>query len=475
MGVRFLLVRAKMGAMKRLDLVFLALRLPLDYAAVFLAALAAYFLRFQTFLEYRPATQIVTFPTFVALAAAGSVLWLFAFMLNRMYAPGRIRAVDEIGRIFAGCSTALVVLVLLIFFQRELFASRFIILAVWVLSMLFVFAERLLLRLAQTYLYKKGIGNRRVAVVGSGRTAQAIVLALTDQPTLGYTVVSTVPDLSPKSLAQLSGVRRERHGLEEIFLADAQPPRDALEALLTFADAHQVAVRYSADLLAGRRVGFDVAMFGGVPFVEIRRTPLEGWGRIYKRGFDVVCAAFLILVTAPLMLVIAAAVKATSPGPILFIRKRVGESGRLFPFLKFRSMVNAPQSLAERQRLSERPGIIPKLPEDGAWVTPVGRFIRRYSLDELPQLWNVLFGHMSLVGPRPHLPDEVAQYAPQQKKLLIIRPGMTGMAQISGRADLTFDDEAKLDLSYIERWSPKLDLSIILKTPLVVLSRKGAY
>lgn len=462
--------------MKRLDLAFLALRLPLDYFAVFAAAVASYFLRFQTFAEWRPATQIVNFPTYLALAAVGSACWIGVFALARLYAPGRIRTLDEITRIVVGCSAALAALVLLIFFRRELFASRFIVLAVWALAIVFVFVERTLLRTLQTYLYKKRYGNRKIAIIGTGRAAGAVAGELESRPTLGYEVRGIVPDLSERNMAKLRRLRSEPRGLDEVFLAEPQPPADGLARLLEFSDAHQVGIRYNADLLAGRRVGFDVAMFGGVPFVEIKRTPLEGWGRIYKRAFDIVAACFLLVLVSPLLVIVALAVKLTSPGPVLFVRKRVGEEGRLFPFYKFRSMrTSAPVDLEERKRLSERPGIIPKLPENARFVTPVGRFIRRWSIDELPQLLNVLRGEMSMVGPRPHLPEEVAQYATHHRKLLIVKPGITGLAQISGRADLSFDDEVKLDVSYIERWSPKLDLSILLKTPLAVISRKGAY
>ncbi len=461
--------------MKRLDLAFLALRLPLDYVAVFSAAVAAYFLRFQTFAEYRPATEIVSFPAYVAVAATGAAIWIGAFALVRLYAPGRIRTLDEIGRIFVGCTAALAALVLLIFFRRELFASRFIILAVWGLSMTFVFLERMLLRLIQTYFYKKGLGSRKIAIIGSGRTVQAVADEFRRHPAAGYAVRGIVPDLSAEGIAALKALREEHAGLDEVFLAEARPTPEAMARLLEFSDSHQVAVRYAADLVAGRRLDLDVAMFGGVPFVEIRRTPLGGWGRIYKRTFDIVAAALLLAVASPLLAVVAIAVKLSSPGPVLFVRERVGEGNRLFPFYKFRSMrTDAPEDLAERKRHSGRPGIIPKLPENSRFVTPVGRFIRRWSIDELPQLWNVLRGEMSLVGPRPHLPDEVAQYAPHQRRLLIVKPGITGLAQISGRADLSFEEEAALDLSYIERWSPKLDLSILLKTPLAVLSRKGA-
>ncbi len=461
--------------MKRLDLAFLALRLPLDYFAVFFAAVVSYFLRFQTFAEWRPATTIVAFPTYIVLAAAGAGMWVTVFALTRLYAPGRIRTLDEIARIFVGCSAALAVLVLVIFFRRELFASRFIILAVWGLSIVFVFVERMLLRTAQTYLYRKGIGSRKIAIIGAGRAAEAVADELAAHPTMGYEVRGIVADLSEKSMLRLRRMRGDARGLEEVFLAEPQVSSEDVARLLEFSDAQQVAIRYAADLLAGRRGAFDVAMFGGVPFVEIRRTPLSGWGRIYKRAFDLAVAACLIVLLSPVLALIALVVLLDSRGPVVFRQRRIGERGDAFWFHKFRSMhAGAEQDWAALAKKSDRPGPVPKIKDDPR-VTRVGRFLRRWSLDELPQLFDVLAGSMSLVGPRPHLPEEVARYTTAQRRVLMIRPGVTGLAQISGRADLSFDDEVKLDVSYIERWSPKLDLSVLFKTPLAVISKKGAY
>ena len=220
----------------------------------------------------------------------------------------------------------------------------------------------------------------------------------------------------------------------------------------------------------------------GVPIVEVKKTPLEGWGRIGKRIFDVIGSLLILIILSPVLIIVMLLILIDSHGPIFFSKLdddsplyRVGEGGRLFRYLKFRSMKPKTDSLrytelADMNLRSDGPMV--KIKDDPR-VTRIGRFIRRFSIDELPELFLVLKGDMSLVGPRPHLPEEVAKYEHHHKKVLTIKPGMTGMAQTSGRSDLTFEEEVKLDTYYIENWSLLLDMAILLKTPLAVFkSRK---
>jgi exopolysaccharide biosynthesis polyprenyl glycosylphosphotransferase len=461
--------------MPRFALFFLFIRLPLDYCVVVAAALTAYFLRFTTFADWRPAQQLIPFDRYVLIVCTVAVFWVAAFALAGLYRQRRQRVVDELWRVFMASSAAIMAVVILIFFRREFFASRFIVLAAWGLSVLFVAIARLCVRIVELQLLKRGYGQRRVAIIGTGTSAAALTETIRREPGLALRVVATHPRFDERAEAALLQERRG-HGLDEVIVANASTSVADAERLLRFVDETQVGLRYSADLFAARRTSLAFVSIGGVPLLEIKHTPLEGWGRIYKRTFDVVFSFFFLVIFAPLMAILALCAAIDSPGPIFFIRKRVGERGALFSFFKFRSMrVGAPESLVERKKLSERPGIVPKLKEDPRWVTPFGRFLRRWSLDELPQFWNVLIGDMSLVGPRPHLPEEVADYMSSQKKLLTVRPGLTGLAQISGRANLGFNDEARLDLWYIEHWSPLLDLAILLRTPLVVFDKKGAY
>lgn len=218
---------------------------------------------------------------------------------------------------------------------------------------------------------------------------------------------------------------------------------------------------------------------GGVPPLDpdiIAPSPAwDGWQQIAKRGFDLVAALLLLIFLAPLMLLLAILIRLDSHGSPLFRQTRCGKKGKPFTFLKFRGMVqDAEALLPEIEHLNEAQGPIFKIREDPR-VTRVGRFIRRTSLDELPQLINVLKGEMSLVGPRPPIPSEVARYEPWQRNRLLVVPGITGLWQVSGRSELSFDEMVRLDIEYIQHWTLWLDLQILFRTVRAVLTTKGAY
>ncbi|TAL20060.1 sugar transferase [Patescibacteria group bacterium] len=460
--------------MKRFALFFLFIRLPLDFLAVVAAGLSAYFLRFTALADWRPAVQLVPFDRYAVIVFSLAPFWILFFAAAGLYRGRRLRAVDEFWRVLMASAAAIMAVVILIFLRREFFASRFIVLAAWALTFLFVIVERIFIRAAELILLSRGYGRRRAAIIGSGESAAALTEAIRREPGLALEVVTRFPHFDE---AAERALRRERsgRGLDELIVVNTALSPEEANRILRFLDETQVSLRYSADLFAARRAGMEFVTIGGVPLLEIKPTPLEGWGSIYKRIFDIVVSFLLLIIFSPVILFSALAVWIETGRPVFFRQRRIGERAASFSFIKFRSMrVGAEKEWQRLRKTSERPGPVPKIKHDPR-VTRVGRFLRRWSLDELPQLWNVLTGEISLVGPRPHLPEEVAQYSPDQKKLLIVKPGLTGLAQISGRADLPFADEARLDLSYIEHWSPLLDLAILLRTPLVVLGKKGAY
>jgi len=213
----------------------------------------------------------------------------------------------------------------------------------------------------------------------------------------------------------------------------------------------------------------------GLPMLHVEHPRLHGGSRLVKEAFDRVGALALLAVFGPLLLTVALCVRLTSRGPVLFRQVRVGRDGSLFRIFKFRSMyVDAEARLAELRHLNEHDGVLFKIRDDPR-VTRVGRWLRRFSLDELPQLLNVVLGQMSLVGPRPPLPSEVAAYADDVRRRLAVKPGMTGLWQVSGRADLPWEEAVRLDLRYVENWSLSLDLVILLRTMTAVVRSSGAY
>lgn len=239
--------------------------------------------------------------------------------------------------------------------------------------------------------------------------------------------------------------------------------------------------RYDTDLIvasslvdvAGSRT--TIRPVDGLPLLHVEHPRLSGGARVVKELVDRVGALVLLVLLAPLLVALAVWIRWDSPGPALFRQVRVGRGGRRFVIYKFRTMqVDAEQRLAELRHLNEHDGVLFKIRNDPR-VTRAGRWLRRFSLDELPQLINVLKGQMSLVGPRPPLPDEVARYPADARRRLAVKPGMTGLWQVSGRADLPWEEAVRLDLWYVENWSLTLDLVILLRTLTAVYRASGAY
>lgn len=252
---------------------------------------------------------------------------------------------------------------------------------------------------------------------------------------------------------------------------------------------HPQTLRHLGWALASRNVGLimapaltDIAgprihtqQVAGLPLIHVTTPTLEGGQRVAKRLFDVVAGGILVLLSLPVMLAIVIAIKISSPGPVLFKQERVGISGVSFDMLKFRSMVvDAEQLLFELRNRNEGSGVLFKIKDDPR-ITPIGKFLRKFSLDELPQLFNVLAGSMSLVGPRPPLPKEVEGYEKDVRRRLLVKPGLTGLWQVSGRSNLSWQDSVRLDLYYVENWSLAGDLLILLKTARAVFKSTGAY
>jgi exopolysaccharide biosynthesis polyprenyl glycosylphosphotransferase len=262
--------------------------------------------------------------------------------------------------------------------------------------------------------------------------------------------------------------------VDDVIFAVHRRELDRLEDLFLSLQEQGIRTRFAMDLFPHTRARVELEELDGVPLVSFSTTPTSTLQLMLKRALDVALAAFLLLIGTPIAGMIALTIKLTSRGNVLFRQTRCGLNGRSFTLYKFRTMVeDAEERRRELMHLNEMNGPVFKLKLDPR-VTRLGRFLRRFSLDELPQLWNVLRGDMSLVGPRPPIPEEVAQYQRWQRRRLAMKPGLTCLWQISGRNNVDFDRWMQLDLEYIDSWSPLLDLKILLKTVPVVLSGRGA-
>ena len=468
--------------MKRADLAFGALLVPLDYLALITAATVAYSLRFAPFFTWlKPVQFALTYGEYMKAVVPVAFVYLLVFAASGLYTlRPRGGIFSEMVRVGMAASAGMAAVLAIAFFSRELFDSRFIILAAWAASIVFVAGARLIVRLVQKSLRTLGIDITRVIVIGKTKTANTLSDTLKEHPAWGYRVVQHLAAFNEDVAKKITQMQRDGR-VDAILLANPDATRREIVAMKAFADNEHLTFLYSADIFAGSTLRPIVHTFGDSPVIEVPKTPLDGWGAIYKRLFDIIGSIFLIVLTLPVQIIAAIAITTTSKGGMLFSRlpggkkvMRIGQYGRPFHYIKFRSMYQDRhfERYNELAHLNTRAGALVKTINDPR-VTPVGKFIRKFSIDELPEFYLVLFGKMSLVGPRPHYPEEVDNYKPHQRRVLTIKPGITGMAQVSGRANLDFDDEVKLDMHYIENWSPWLDIIILLKTPFAVLFHKG--
>ena len=464
--------------MKKSEIAISASLVPIDYLTVVLAGLISYFVRYwQPVQEIRPVIFDLSFEAYLSILWSISLLWPIGFALAGLYSMrGTSRPIDEIYKIVLGSSTAVAILMFIFFFSRNLFDSRFIIIAGWILSTLFVIIVRGLIRFIQHRLYKYGLGVHRVVVIGGGRLANEAVENFKKDIKAGYRIVAKFPDFSEAVASQLNQLINNDK-IDELLVADANISSAEVNRLNDFSYLNHLTLKFVAGIFDSPITNFEFNTIASLPIVEVKKTRLDGWGKIYKRIFDFLVSIILIIILSPLMLLIALLIIIDSRGGIFFSYQRIGQFNRPFKYFKFRSMIkDAHQKRFDEEFLKQQENLRAGTPvmkfKNDPRITRVGKFIRHLSLDELPELFNVLIGKMSLVGPRPHEVEEVAKYSISQKKVLTIKPGMTGMAQVSGRSDLDFSEEIRLDIWYMENWSPKLDWLILLKTPLAVLKRR---
>ncbi len=466
--------------MKRSEIAISASLVPIDYLMVVLAGIVSFYIRYwQPVQDIRPVIFNLQFEKYIGLLLAIALIWLVGFAGAGLYSMrGTRRMIDELSKIILGCSTAVMILMFIFFFSRSLFDSRFIIIAGWVFSIIFTVIGRIVVRFIQHFLYRYGLGIHRVAIIGGGQLAQEVSAAFAKDKKAGYMIVAAFDDFSSAAEEQMNNLVAQDK-FDEILVVTPNLSSKQVNRLNDFSYINHLTLKFVADIFDWPITNFDINTVSGWPIVEVKKTRLDGWGRIYKRAFDLIGALLLIIIISPILLLTVIAIKLDSRGPLFFSYQRIGALGRPFPYFKFRSMIkDAHQYRFDEEFLASHKNLRDGTPmmkfERDPRVTRVGRFIRRFSIDELPELFNVLIGKMSLVGPRPHEVEEVEKYQNHHRKVLTIRPGITGMAQVSGRSDLDFEEEVRLDVWYIENWSPKLDLMILLKTPLAVFKRREA-
>jgi exopolysaccharide biosynthesis polyprenyl glycosylphosphotransferase len=387
--------------------------------------------------------------------------------------------------IIVSCTIGLAVLIAYFFVFQPTSSSRLLVPFMWAIAIVMLCLGRLVVSGIMGILYRMGLGETRLLIVGSGRLGKTIMQHIAANPNLGYSLVGFLHDLNePPSdfgrfkmlgtLDDLGTVIRTMQIDEVIIALPAQMHHYAVRTV-KMCERLGTSFKLVPDLYELSLSRIDMEAIEGIPLISIRQVSLNKIQRTIVRMIDIGVAVLVLGLGLPIWLCIALAIKLTSPGPIIFKQARVGLNGQIFYMRKFRSMYkDADRRLAALMAQNEAQGPLFKMKKDPR-VTPVGRFIRSTSLDEIPQMISVFKGDMSLVGPRPALPTEVARYEEWQRGRLAIKPGLTGLWQVRGRSDISFDEGVLMDLYYIENWSLRLYLQILLRTIPAVLLRRGAY
>ncbi len=472
--------------MKKSELLFNLIAIPLDTLALISAGIVAYQLRYQTDSWVGPVLFDLSLADFLGILIRAIPIVLLIFALLGLYSlRGTRRIRTEWSKVTMGLSLGAFLTIILFFFDQSIFPSRFIILAVWLLSLVFVLIGRFILKQVQQSLFAKGYGLHRLALINGSGTEAKVIHDLLKDPRHGYVVVAELSN-NEEVLDSLSRLYQEQP-FDEIVQTNHNTSAQDNLALVAFARQYGLQFSFVPNLFEVQRNIIELNNLQGIPIIGLKNTPLDGWGKLIKRISDILISIFCLIISAPLMLILAIAIKLDSKGPAIYSSIRCGENGRPFRFYKFRSMhahlsVGDDYGKEEAKALLEelisvaadkRDGPLFKIKDDPR-VTKVGRFIRRTKVDEIPQFWNVLKGDMSMVGPRPHLPEQVEQYRATNGRVLTIKPGIFGFTQIAQTSwpTLPFEEEIRLDTYYIENWSLWVDFQILAKSFLILFWEK---
>lgn len=469
--------------MKKSELFFAAILVPVDFAMIIASAAISYWLRFTPgIIEIKPVLFNFPFNEYLKIALVIAPFFILIFAIEGLYSLKTTRTFwQEFLKIIISTTVGITIIILAIFLRREWFSSRFVILSAWLIAIFLITVTRYITNFVQKLLLVyKGMGMHRLVLIGKSAYCDTACRAFNENPEHGYKIIAQENIINIDSLRKI----HKDKGIDEILACDPDISMKELREMNDFCQRNRIEFKFVPAILQSVSTNFEIKTLFDEPIIVIKNTPLDGWGKIAKRIFDVVGSILGIIITSPITILTAIAIKLDSHGPIIFKNERVGHEGN-FNAYKFRYMqiehctglqnpnhkeaLEAEKGLIEKQ--SVRRGPLYKIKNDPR-KTRVGRIIEALSIDELPQLWNVFKGDMSLIGPRPHQPREVEKYEKWQKRTLSIKPGITGLAQITGRSDLSFADEARLDIYYIENWSLWMDLEVLFKTFFVLLKKR---
>lgn len=470
---------------KRSELLFRLLSVPVDYCMFVAAFILAFIVRHE---QSKPLAYATTGRSFLYVILPVLSIWLIIFALAGLYELKATRSrFREFIRVIMATAMGVMTLIIIDFFvQNPIFPSKSIPIYGFIFSVLLVSIARFILYSLQQYLYKFNIGTHNTLIIGNGPKRIEFQKNLQNESSV-YKIIQSVQinkSLDYKKLQQLN----DTYKLDDIFLIEDSNNRDDITKLINFCRQNQLQMHIVATVSELYDAPMQMARIKNTPIIEVMATPLEGWGRIVKRLFDIMLSIISIVLVMPFMIIIALVIKITDPGKVFYSHQRLTRSGKKFKVLKFRTMKQkyctggkfSGKTDIEILQTFNDPALIEefkktqKLRKDPR-ISNFGKFLRKTSLDELPQLLNILKGDLSFVGPRPIIEEELIRYGDESGLFLHIRPGLTGLWQVSGRNDVDYSQRVKLDIYYIENWRISLDIAILIKTIGVVLFKKSGY
>lgn len=451
----------------------------IDVSMIALAFYLAYVLRLRT--EVRPLIELPPFRTYWGMMAIQIVSLTVVFFLTKLYHRKRgTSRIDELSSVFVAVSIGTIVTtaVTAFIFKNELDYPRLMVVYAWLITIVLVAAGRLLYGGMLSTLYKRGIASIRVLLVGTDDVGQMILRRVEESPKLGYRVVGLVNGASGQQcvenvpvLGSLDDISEiiDAHEIDEVIIGLPEASHDEILSIISRCHRERVSIKVFPDVFQIMASEVSIGHLNGLPLLAVRDVALRGWKLTFKRIVDLMVSLAVLILCSPAMLLIAVLIKLDSPGPVFYVQERMGLDGRPFQVIKFRSM---------RAGAEDQTGPV-WASKDDPRRTRLGAFLRRFSLDELPQFINVLLGDMSVVGPRPERPVFVEQFRksiPRYMDRHWEKAGLTGWAQVNGlRGDTSIAERTKYDLYYVENWSLLLDFKIMLMTILEVLRGGNAY
>ncbi len=452
-----------------------------DMALTVISFFVGYWIREQWFIAY---DKLFPISTYLWLLAIILPAWSVALVYVGAYRTEKRVSVSSDGAwIFVAVALGMVALTAILFLSRSIYFSRLFMLSFALTNIALLVVGRAVFRSAASGWLKRPMNVTNVLVVGTGEAAQRVAALVKGHKELGMNFAGFVLEKKNDhaTVAPVAGELDdilnivERHFVDEVVFAVDRERIEKLEDVFLMLEDVGVNTRLVLNIFPHMIARVQVEELDEVPLLTFTTLPADELALFIKRAFDVAASLILMATLSPVFLLAASLIKATSPGPVFFVQQRCGINGRQFAMYKFRSMYSGAHARQpELKHLSDSDGPAFKLKNDPR-ITRIGALLRKTSIDELPQLWNVFKGDMSIVGPRPPVADEVQKYARWQKRRLSMRPGLTCIWQVSGRSNIGFEEWMRLDLQYIDNWSLKLDAKIILKTIPAVFFGRGAY